>query len=212
MNKLKEEKWKLIYDKNNLTLKVSRNLEIGDVISNLNKYSFNNEFLIIKTQFKLDKSLNTKEININNISKFLYDPIFRLKWDKNIKEYAVYDQLGNSSKNRGVFFSPIFFISERKFKDKKIDFFFKKTHNAFSSTIKGEENSSSNNTVRITNFINTLTVTDRESHYEFIGYNQFDNKIKLPDFILNITILSDSVKWYRDLLIMINSTDLNNIK
>lgn len=96
MNKLKEEKWKLIYDKNNLTLKSSRNLEIGDVISNLNKYSFNNEFLIIKTQFKLDKSLNTKEININNISKFLYDPIFRLKWDKNIKEYEVYDQLGNS--------------------------------------------------------------------------------------------------------------------
>ena len=172
---------------------------------------FSNEFLIIKTIYKIDKSILNKKVSLQILGNLIYDPKYRLKWDKSITEFEIYDKKGNSMKNKGCLASPIFFISEREYNDKRVEFIFHNTHYSYSSNIKGEENCSSFSRVRINNLINALSITENESHFLFIGYNQFDPKLKLPEFIFKMTIPIGVVKWYSNLIQMINSTDLGEI-
>ena len=163
--------------------------------------------MIIKTIYRLEKGDLKKYISIKNLGKIIFESKFRIQWDNSMKLYENYYQEGEILKCKGLLASPIFFISEREFITKRIEFIHKNTHYSFSSSIKEEENFISEDIVRMNIFINAMTITENESHYLFVGYNQFDPKFNLPDLILNLTIPENSVKWYRNLVNFINSTN-----
>lgn len=163
--------------------------------------------MVMNFVYKIKKTLFNKNVNLTMMMNIIYEPKYRLQWDQNLRQYDVYDKVENSSKNKGIFVSPVFFISERDFVNKRIWFTHNNTNYEFASSIKGEENSTNENLVRINNIINCLSITENSDEFVFIGYNQFDPKINLPDFILSMTIPSNIVKSYGNIIKTINSLD-----
>jgi len=163
--------------------------------------------MVMRFVYRINKRQLNKKVTLENMMKIIYDPKYRLLWDQNLRKYEVYDKVENASKNSGIFLSPIFFISERDFVNKRIWFTHENTNYEFASTIKGEENSTSENMVRINNIINCLSITEKEDEFEFLGYNQFDPKINLPDIVMSMTIPSNIVKSYGNIVKTINSLE-----
>jgi len=190
----------LICDKNNLQLRVIKN------------FIYNKEFVVVKSSYKMDKKLLNKDVTIDLLSRLLYDPKYRLQWDNALKTFEVNpNENKDSSMNRYVIASPVFFISDREFIDKRVMFTHNNTHYCFSSSVDVEDKDSGSKLVRAVNLINAFSMSIDEEYCYFTGYNQLDIKIPLPDFLLNITIPLSTEKWFDNYIKMINSIDSNEV-
>jgi hypothetical protein len=102
--------WEKYYEKDNLTLWTQRGSPI------------NTEFLFGKSEFIIPISHIKECVTLKDIIQVIYNPLERIKWDKNIKLYDIIEGDDFAHIYRIWFNSPIFLVSERDFVEKRCEF------------------------------------------------------------------------------------------
>ena len=187
------DKYKKIWDKDNLTI------EIRGEGSELN-----NEFNLIKIVYKQLKSEIIEEnANIQAYVDFLYEPSLRILWDKILKNIEIYE--GDKKSNYVLSTwakSPVFFMSERDCLEKR--FIFKnpdeKATYIMSSSVPEEMFPPKTEVVRITNYCNYYKIIDEGEYIGFLSLNQTDFKMPIPQFLMNATLPTTTKDWQNNLI------------
>lgn len=117
------------YNKDNMVLSIK---EKDNLITN--------DFPMIKMSYCLPRSLfAVPSLTIDTLISYINDREKRLKWDKSLKEYKVIE--GNRSKAyvlHSWLRSPMVFVSERDFVEKKVDFFHNEQFYSFYSSLNDD--------------------------------------------------------------------------
>jgi len=187
-----EDKWTPLYNKDNLILHYKK----GSAL--------NSNFLLGRIQYKLQKSLFSRPIDFDLISKVMYSPEYRMKYDSSLKEFKVHEQGDNYFVFRQAYHKPIFFISERDCIDKRISFTKDGVYYTIATSVENYI-PQQDGVVRIVTILNSLTITEDVENFYFHGYNQLDAKTSIPERILNITIPTKTIEWYNNFIKEIQS-------
>src|SRR5690606_6652187 len=98
----------------------------------------------------------------------------RRKYDNTIKEYEILENKEKYLVYRILLHSPIFFISERDFVDKRIEFVHENVYYNFASSV--ENNEPNSKAVRMKTYLNLLILSQDDSNFYFECYSQYDAK------------------------------------
>ena len=110
----------------------------------------------------------------------MFNPLERIKYDPNIKEFYVFEE---SRREHSYVFriamkSPVFFISERDAVNKKINFMHNDGMFYYSSSVGNDFYPPQEGYVRVNNIINYFHITEDEHSFKFNGFGQIDPKVK----------------------------------
>ena len=99
-----------------------------------------------------------------------------MEWDKNLREFRIFERGENYAIYKLWMYSPIFFISEREIIDKRIEFFFGGAYYYLSTSIDNyiEINP---NVVRCNTYINWSIMTEDEDNFYYYSLTQLDAKV-----------------------------------
>ena len=189
------EDWKNYWNKDNFTVDIR-----------INGSPINSKFSLIRTIYTQKKSELKYNKSIDSFIKFMYEPKIRYVWDNILKNIDIIDGeilkcyiINTWAK------SPIFLISERDSIEKR--FIFKHNNNAyiFSTSVPFNFVPEKKNVVRIINYINFSKIYEDDDNYYFYNINQSDFKMKIPQFIFNVTLPMTVKEWYNNLFKACNS-------
>jgi len=188
-----EGKWTPLYNKDNLVL----HYKTGSV--------FAEKFLLGKMHYSMSKAQFSKPLDYETITKIMYQPEHRTKYDTSLKELKIYEKGEHYFVFRAAFHKPIFFISEREVVDKRVSF---KKDNVYYSIASSIDNylPANDSIVRMFTYLNALILTEDENNFYFDTYAQIDAKTILPEKIINITIPQKTTEWFKNFIREIKST------
>ena len=189
----KNKSYEEFYNKDNMTLFIN---EKGSFI--------NPEVNMIKMIYWIPKSNFPLNATIKEIAEYVNDPVKRVKWDTSLKKFEIISQNGKSYLLHTWMNKPVFFISERDFIEKKIDFEFGGIFYSFSSSIKDELFQKIPNVERVTNYMSTFQISEDKDRFYFKTLNQIDYKMKTPRSLLSYTLPSKLKEWYSNLAAQMN--------
>lgn len=189
----KNKSYEEFYNKDNMTLFIN---EKGTFI--------NSKIYIIKMIYWIPKSNFPVGTTIKEIGDYVNDPVKRVKWDTSLKKYEIISKNGKSYILHTWMNKPVFFISERDYVEKKIDFEFGGNIYSFSSSIKDELFQKVPNVERITNYMSTFQISEDKDRFYFKTLNQIDYKMKTPKSLLSYTLPSKLKEWYSNLAAQMN--------
>ena len=189
----KNKSYEEFYNKDNMTLFIN---EKGSFI--------NPEVNLIKMIYWIPKSNFPLNATIKEIAEYVNDPVKRVKWDTSLKKFEIISQNGKSYLLHTWMNKPVFFISERDFIEKKIDFECGGIFYSFSSSIKDELFQKIPNVERVTNYMSTFQISEDKDRFYFKTLNQIDYKMKTPRSLLSYTLPSKLKEWYSNLAAQMN--------
>lgn len=153
-------------------------------------------------------------INLTVIKTLIFDTKYSVKWDPHLKEASEIKLNDNSYVVYKLFKSPVFFISERDRVDKRIEFDFHGRYFSLSTSHIDHSNFPEvEDVIRMTCHISLMSFYISEAKGKrfivFYSFDQFDTKMRLPDFIYKFTMPDQSKKWYSQLYKAFEAFDLN---
>jgi len=180
----------------------------------------NNAFLLGKAVYSLKKSLLPKTITMQELRKYCYDIQTRKTWDSGLVNLKLIETLNKDNKDvkknienisnndpyetnkpesyivHSWFKSPIMFVSDREFIEKRIEFIDNGQSICFSTSVPEKYIQKNDNVVRCLNYFNIQIISQDKESFIFTFISQSDLKMLLPEKILNYTLPSSFNGWF----------------
>ena len=160
----------------------------GLKLSTLDSSELNNEFMVVRCEFIKPKSdFGGKVQSVKQLADAMNVPEQRTKWDKNLKEFAVLETLGEGvSILKSVTTKQLGMIDEREIIDKRIEIF-DSAENVFyqySSSVPDEIYPPAPNPIRCKDYFGTMMIREDEENYYIDSINQIDIKMSIPQSLI----------------------------
>lgn len=144
------------------------------------------------------------KVNLDVAKALIFDTKYSVKWDPHLKEATQIKVNDNSYITYKLFKSPVIFISERDRVDKRVEFDIHGRYFSFSTShIDHSIYPPVEDVIRMTCHLSLmsfyLSETNGRRIIVFYSLDQFDTKMRLPDFIYTFTIPYQCKKWYAQL-------------
>ena len=185
------DNYKKIWDKDNLVIELRS--EGTD---------FCKDFNLIKIAYRQLKTEFKENADIEILVKFLYEPQFRVSWDKILKNLDILDGEKNINYVCSTWAkSPTFFMSDRESLEKRCIYKNPEDNAIYimSSSIPDELFPPKKEVVRITNYCNYYKLIDEGDYIGFYSLNQTDFKMSIPQFLINVTLPTTTKNWQVEL-------------
>lgn len=145
-----------------------------------------------------------EKVNLEVLKSLVFNTKYSVKWDPHLKEASQIKLNDNSYVVYKLFKSPVIFIQERDRVDKRIEFDLHGRYFTLStSCIDNSIFPQVEDVVRMTCFLSLMSfyISDVGGRRTAVFYSldQFDTKMRLPDFIYTFTIPYQCKKWYSQL-------------
>lgn len=181
-----KEDFKLIFDKDNLTIHTKPKGTI-----------FSDQFFLILTEYKAKKEMFKSKISLEQIGQLISDPIKRKKWDDGVNKYSEIEQDHKGSIIHIWLKSPVPFIAERDSVEKTITFIHNNTYYFFLSSTNEDIIPIPEKVERMNDFICIHSITVHDDYVYFRCIEQCDIKTVVPQMLVNITLPLTLGKWYK---------------
>jgi len=169
------------------------------------KSSLTDQFYVFKVEIVKAKSLFNPVPTIKEIEIALFDPIERLKWDKNYKIIEILEKISDKAEIiKFVSYKQLALISEREMIEKRYRFYDNGKLYNFQTSIPDELYPPQNEPVRILDYIAISTIREDENNFYFEVFSQGDVKSKLPQSMMMLSMPVKLKDFYDKLVKYLN--------
>ena len=106
----------------------------------------------------------------------MYDPDIRMRYDPSFKEFKILEKVDSYTIFKVKLHSPIFFIKEREYVDKRVEFIKDNVYYNLSTSVSNYL-PLDKDAVRMITYLNLLILSQDENNYYFECYTQHDAKV-----------------------------------
>ena len=174
-----------------------------------------NEFQVVRSIYTINKNIYPPKTSIRMIAKYLNFIKERSSWDKQLKSYKIIEgsEKGNEVKCivQNWLKSPMFLVSERDIIDKRYEFFYEGKFYSCESSVNDDYYPLDKNVTRINDIISIEELYEENDNIVLKAITQMNTKVSLPQAIINATLSTKLLDFYKGLADAMNN-DYKNIK
>ena len=174
-----------------------------------------NEFQVVRSIYTINKNIYPPKTSIRMIAKYLNFIKERSSWDKQLKSYKIIEgsEKGNEVKCivQNWLKSPMFLVSERDIIDKRYEFFYEGKFYSCESSVNDDYYPLDKNVTRINDIISIEELYEENDNIVLKAITQMNTKVSLPQAIINATLSTKLLDFYKGLADAMNN-DYKNSK
>ena len=174
-----------------------------------------NEFQLVRSIYTINKNIYPPKTSIRMIAKYLNFIKERSSWDKQLKSYKIIEgsEKGNEVKCivQNWLKSPMFLVSERDIIDKRYEFFYEGKFYSCESSVNDDYYPLDKNVTRINDIISIEELYEENDNIVLKAITQMNTKVSLPQAIINATLSTKLLDFYKGLADAMNN-DYKNSK
>ena len=188
----KNNEFKELYNKPPLSISIKSN---GSFISK--------DFQVVRSIYTIDKSIFPPNTSLRMIFKYLNYVKNRSSWDTQIKSYTIIEGSEEGKEVKCIVHnwlkSPMFLVSERDLVEKRYEFFLEGKFYAYDSSVNDDYYPPEENVTRIYDIIFIEELSEENNNIVLKAITQMDTKINLPQAMVNATLSSKLLDFYKNL-------------
>lgn len=143
---------------------------------------FSKNFFILHFKIEIEKNFFNSKKTIIEVANAMTKPELRKKWDKNLKEYSIIEQINDNCEIlKTVSIKQMGILEERVYFEKRARIFDKGVFYSFNSSIPENFFNLSDNTIKITSYFRILVISENKEKFIIDAYNNTNMKININD-------------------------------
>jgi hypothetical protein len=189
--------FKIIYDQSPLMISIKSN---GSFITD--------QYQLTKIVYTSQKSEYPENTSLRMIAKYMLNANERNKWDKSIKFYKIIEGSEEGKEIKCIIHnwmkSPLFLVSERDIVEKRYDFFHEGILYSVESSVNDNYIPLNEDVTRINDIIFIQFLYEKDDEIIYNALTQINAKVSLPQAMINMTLSSKLLTFYRGVIEAIN--------
>ena len=164
---------------------------------------FTDQFQIVRSIYKINKSVYPPKTTARMVLRYLNFTKERSSWDSQLKLYKI---LEGSEEGKEVkclvhnwLKSPMFFVSERDFVDKRYEFIYEGKIYSFESSVNDELYPPKDSVTRMFDYMSIEELYEENNLIYLKAITQMDTKVSLPQSVVNTTLSKKLLDFYNNL-------------